>query len=359
MWMFGFLLSLLGTVAIHATTNNLQENIAIKGKAVQSSTFYYESNVATDDDNVTCTHTETETNPWWRLDLKSSKSIRDVTVTNRIDCCPEQIDGAEIRIGNSLENDGNNNPICSNISGIPAGGSVSYSCSGMEGRYVNVVIPGDSKNLTLCEVKVYGTDNVKLNGNSVQSSIFQYWNAERAVDGIKIAPGIASFCTHTKEEKNPWWRLDLLDIYYVSAVTITGRADRDFLRINGAEIRIGKSLDSDGNKNPRCAVIQNIPGVVSYNYSFPHMEGRYVNVIIPGDKNVLSLCEVEVYGSLTVRKNFVRMKFVSTSDPENDKLLYQLQSALALRGITDVKMSWTKLPQRRQKCDVEEGLCPD
>ncbi|ROL29803.1 Fucolectin-5 [Anabarilius grahami] len=96
MLMFGFLLSLL-------------ENIAITGKAVQSSTFYFESNVATDDDDFSCTHTETETNPWWRLELKSSKSIGQVVVTNRIDCCPEQIDGAEIRIGNSLENNGNNN----------------------------------------------------------------------------------------------------------------------------------------------------------------------------------------------------------------------------------------------------------
>ncbi|ROL29804.1 Fucolectin-4 [Anabarilius grahami] len=225
----------------------------------------------------------------------------------------------------------------------------------MEGRYVNVVIPGDSKNLTLCEVKVYGTDNVKLNGNSDQSSIFQYWNAERAVDGKKLAQGAASICTQTKEEKNPWWRLDLLDIYYVSAVTITNRIDSSPELINGAEIRIGNSLDSDGNKNPSCAVIQSIPGVVSYNYSFPQMEGRFVNVIIPGDKKILTLCEVEVYGILTVRKAFVRMKFVSTSDPENDKLLYQLQSALAFRGITDVKLSWIKLPQREQKRDVEEG----
>ncbi|KAL0189901.1 hypothetical protein M9458_017000, partial [Cirrhinus mrigala] len=104
-----------------------------------------------DNKDFTCTHTETETNPWWRLDLMGLQIIREVTITNRIDCCFEQIDGAEIRIGNSLENNGNNNPICAEISGIPAGQSISYSCGGMQGHYVNVVIPGDSKNLTLCE----------------------------------------------------------------------------------------------------------------------------------------------------------------------------------------------------------------
>lgn len=94
-------------------------------------------------------------------------------------------------------------------------------------------------------------DGAELNGDSDQSSIFQYWNAERAVDGIKIAPGAASFCTHTKKEKNPWWRLDLLDIYYVSAVTITNRVDYIPERINGAEIHIGNSMKNDGNSNPR------------------------------------------------------------------------------------------------------------
>ncbi|KAL0166467.1 hypothetical protein M9458_038311, partial [Cirrhinus mrigala] len=32
-------------------------------------------------------------------------------ITNRGDCCPERINGAQIRIGNSLENNGNNNEL--------------------------------------------------------------------------------------------------------------------------------------------------------------------------------------------------------------------------------------------------------
>ncbi len=45
---------------------------------------------------------------------------------------------------------------CAVIPAIPAGESYSYSCNGMEGRYVNLIIPGDMKILTLCEVEVYG-----------------------------------------------------------------------------------------------------------------------------------------------------------------------------------------------------------
>ncbi|XP_051985488.1 uncharacterized protein LOC127645934 [Xyrauchen texanus] len=349
MWLLGYQFLLLCLTSIHADTNYLQENVAIKGKAEQSSTFYFHANIAIDNGGTSCTHTNTETNPWWRLDLLNSSTIRRVVITNRVDCCPEQIDGAEILIGNSLDNNGNNNPRCAVISGIPAGKSVSYSCGGMEGRYMNVFIPGDSKSLTLCEVKVFRTDNVSLTGNADQSSIFKYWGPQRAVDGIKFAPGAASFCTHSSGDRNPWWRLDLLGIYFVSTVVITNRADCCPERINGAEIRIGNSLENNGNNNSRCAVIDSIPLGKSYNYSCGGMEGRYVNVVIPGDRKYLTLCEVEVYPILDVKKTFVRMKLQSSFDlagPMNDRLLYQLQSVLASRGISNVRLSWTHLPQQ-------------
>ncbi|XP_016112928.1 fucolectin-1-like [Sinocyclocheilus grahami] len=102
-----------------------------------------------------CSSTDNQTNPWWRVDLSSVYRVSRVVITNRLDCCPEQIDGAEIHIGNSLENNGNNNPICAVISSIPAGVSSTYTCNGMDGRYVSLFIPGDSKILTLCEVEVY------------------------------------------------------------------------------------------------------------------------------------------------------------------------------------------------------------
>uniref|UniRef100_A0A8C6SES3 Fucolectin tachylectin-4 pentraxin-1 domain-containing protein n=1 Tax=Neogobius melanostomus TaxID=47308 RepID=A0A8C6SES3_9GOBI len=69
----------------------------------------------------------------------------------------ERLDGAEIRIGNSLDNNGNDNPRCATITHIPRGNTFTFTCQSgsMEGRYVNVVIPGDNKILTLCEVEVY------------------------------------------------------------------------------------------------------------------------------------------------------------------------------------------------------------
>ncbi|XP_059356856.1 fucolectin-1-like [Carassius carassius] len=142
------------------------KNLALKGKAVQSSTFYTWGAAKAIDGiryapgpGSSCSHTGNDLSPWWRLDLLDSYSIYKVTITNRADCCPEQTTGAEIRIGNSLENNGNNNPRCGVTSSFPAGSSVSFSCGGMEGRYVNMYIPNILQHLTLCEVEVYGAGN--------------------------------------------------------------------------------------------------------------------------------------------------------------------------------------------------------
>ncbi|XP_026113399.1 fucolectin-like [Carassius auratus] len=142
------------------STDFSRENLAFKGKAVQSSTFNaWGAAKAIDGIRYTpsCAHTSYELNPWWRLDLLDSYNIYKVTVTNRDDYCLDETAGVEIRIGNSLENNGNNNPRCGVTSLAPAGSSVSFFCGGMEGRYVNMYIPNIQKYLTLCEVEVYGT----------------------------------------------------------------------------------------------------------------------------------------------------------------------------------------------------------
>uniref|UniRef100_A0A8C6SFJ4 Fucolectin tachylectin-4 pentraxin-1 domain-containing protein n=1 Tax=Neogobius melanostomus TaxID=47308 RepID=A0A8C6SFJ4_9GOBI len=118
-------------------------NVALKGEAVQSSTLFPSgANRAIDGKRHT---------------FYTEGSCSHTAVHETGDCCPERLDGAEIRIGNSLDNNGNDNPRCATITHIPRGNTFTFTCQSgsMEGRYVNVVIPGDNKILTLCEVEVY------------------------------------------------------------------------------------------------------------------------------------------------------------------------------------------------------------
>ncbi|XP_053533542.1 fucolectin-1 [Ictalurus punctatus] len=138
-------------------------NVALGGITTQSSLYlnYYPGYFAIDGNrdsyfnSYSCSCTNSDYNPWWRVDLLAMYDISSVIITNRGDCCPKRINGAEIRIGNSLVNNGNNNPRCDVISSIPAGASANYTCK-MRGRYVNIIIPNVSQFLTLCEVEVYG-----------------------------------------------------------------------------------------------------------------------------------------------------------------------------------------------------------
>uniref|UniRef100_A0A3Q1I9V3 F5/8 type C domain-containing protein n=1 Tax=Anabas testudineus TaxID=64144 RepID=A0A3Q1I9V3_ANATE len=249
-----------------------------------------------------CTHTQNDKSPWWRVDLLKTYSINTVTITNRKDCCPERINGAEIRIGNSLTDYGNTNPICTVISSIPAGTSTTYNCKGMKGQYINIVIPGRQEYLTLCEVEVTVLDtcndfaNIARGGKVTQSSLYGDAIPERAIDGNRASNWAENSCTHTQNDMSPWWRVDLLKTYSINTVTITNRKDCCPERINGAEIRIGNSLNDNGNANPVCTVILSIPAGTSQTFECNGMEGQYVNIVIPGKQEYLTLCEVEVSG---------------------------------------------------------------
>ncbi|XP_026054835.1 fucolectin-like [Carassius auratus] len=137
--------------------------------------------------------------------------------------------------------------------------------------------------------------NLATGRTVTQSSTYGLWSAEQAID---YNPGFiqpSSSCSSTNIQTNPWWRVDLSSVHRVNRVIITNRLDNSTERINGAQIRIGNSLENNGNSNPICAVISSIPAGVSSTYTCNDMEGRYVNLFIPGYSKCLTLCEVEVY----------------------------------------------------------------
>ncbi|XP_055054939.2 fucolectin-5 [Misgurnus anguillicaudatus] len=150
--------------------------------------------------------------------------------------------------------------------------------------------------LGLCEVEVYETENVALRGTAIQSSTYTTFVAQNAIDGKRYGPGEAAYCSVIGSQSGPWWRLDLQFKCKIDTVIITDRSDGCNDQTNGAEIRIGNSLENNGNNNPRCALTSGILAGQTISYSCNGMEGRYVNVVMTGSTSFLSLCEVEIYG---------------------------------------------------------------
>ncbi|XP_058623263.1 fucolectin-like [Onychostoma macrolepis] len=203
-------------------------------------------------------------------------------------------------------------------------------------------------------------ENLAVAGAAIQSSTSADWFAEKAIDrGLQQ---LYTGCSSTLNETDPWWRLDLQDVYRVSKVVVTNRKDCCAEQINGAEIRIGNSLEKNGINNPICAVIPAIPAGESYSYSCDGMEGRYVNLIIPGDMKILTLCEVKVYGEgPCLKRSFVKLLFHSSKDLTDstirENVLKQLGSALADRGITDVTLRWSQTPKQEVKQNADKRRC--
>ncbi|XP_018949476.1 fucolectin-like isoform X1 [Cyprinus carpio] len=138
--------------------------------------------------------------------------------------------------------------------------------------------------------------DLALGGKTAQSSTFNFLGlAKHAVDGNRNSNFLYGSCTHTNLENNPWWRVDLMGVYKISRVTITNRGDCCGEWLSGAQIRIGNSLNSNGNNNELAATIWSIPNGGTETYTFKHIKGRYVNIVLPGIFKILILCEVEVY----------------------------------------------------------------
>ncbi|KAM4022005.1 uncharacterized protein ACNLHF_027291 isoform 1-T2 [Anomaloglossus baeobatrachus] len=291
-------------------------NVAPRGLIFQSS--YYDklrlANVVVDGNLATnyflksCTHTEYDQDPWWRIDMLSRIRVSSVAITNRGDCCARRLDGAEIRIGDSEILGGGNNPRCAKITVIGLGETFIFDCDGMEGRFVTIIIPGRKEHLQLCEVQVFAEileekkdemyDNVALGGVASQSSTFSSaGEAQNANDGSLANNHIMSQCSITQREVSPWWIVDLKSSYKIMSVVITNRVlecCKD--RISGAEIRIGNSSEMGGTMNPRCGVISSMESGESLYFACNGMVGQYVTVTIPGRAEHLILCEVQVFG---------------------------------------------------------------
>ncbi|KAM4042619.1 fucolectin-like [Anomaloglossus baeobatrachus] len=151
-------------ISVSGGTDYLQ-NVALRGRATQSTNYEtFSAAINAIDGNVdpiyrhgSCFQSESELSPWWRLDLLETHRISHITITNRGDCCADLISGAEILIGDSLANHGNNNARCVKITTIPLAGTQTFQCDGMTGRYVNIVKPGVTGYLSFCEVEVFGS----------------------------------------------------------------------------------------------------------------------------------------------------------------------------------------------------------
>lgn len=106
----------------------------------------------------TCTRTpRSQSSPWLRIDLRRSYHVKEIFISNQDHDYGWDMFDVEVRVGNSLDNEGNDNPLCHPLYTIQPGKIGTVVCKNTTvGRYVNIRIDREDMQLSLCEVAVIG-----------------------------------------------------------------------------------------------------------------------------------------------------------------------------------------------------------
>ena len=87
-------------------------------------------------------------------------------------------------------------------------------------------------------------ENLAYQKNTSQSSIYRDAVAtgpsSNAVDGNSNTNFNKGSCVRTRQEKQPWWRVDLGNVELVNEVYVVNRGDCCGKRLNPFEIRVGE-----------------------------------------------------------------------------------------------------------------------
>ena len=122
-------------------------------------------------------------------------------------------------------------------------------------RFVRVTLPGTAF-LMLAEVQALsGSENVARKGKASQSSTDFSGEAARAIDGNTSGKFPDNTVTHTKQEKDPWWEVDLGATYPLQSIAIWPRTDAHSGML--AHVRITLY-----DENRKVVAEQGIPGAI-------------------------------------------------------------------------------------------------
>jgi hypothetical protein len=96
----------------------------------------------------------------------------------------------------------------------------------LNGRFVRVELPGKARILHLAEVQVFsGNDNLAPKGEAKQSTTDVGGDAKRANDGNTEGDYQKNSVSHTAQEDNPWWEVDLKSEQPIDRVVLWNRTD--------------------------------------------------------------------------------------------------------------------------------------
>ncbi len=143
-------------------------------------------------------------------------------------------------------------------------------------------------------------DNLSLLGTATQSSNYQGNAPDLAIDGNTNGRYSDGSVTHTNNDNNAWWELDLDQNAYIESIKLWNRSDCCSNRLQDFYVLVSETPFTSKNLQTTLAqssvkVIHHV-GQAGDSIDFEiGQEGRYVRVQLNGQNN-LQLAEVQVFG---------------------------------------------------------------
>lgn len=289
-------------------------NHALGGTTSQSTTNHNGSPARAIDGNFdgtwannSVTHTQSQANSWWEVQLAAAVPIQEIRLYNRADCCSGRLSNFRVRIfQGASEVDASDHFV--GTGQVPAGQSYSvFPASNTVGDRVRVELLGFNNdgdgNLSLAEVEVleYASlpqfELAQL-GTASQSSIGSGGDAARAIDGNLDGYWSNGSVSHTSDQPNSWWQVDLDQRRALSMVEVHNRADCCEARLSNFRV----SLLRDGvevHGSDHFVGSGHVPKGQYLSVPVPSVPVDAVRVQLLGNNNdgngILSLAEVRAY----------------------------------------------------------------
>ncbi len=286
----------------------------VPGRAVDGNTDGIYNNNST-------THTNGDANAWWQVDLGASRTITNVVLWNRTDCCADRLSNFYVFVSATDLTGRTFNTIVSDSSvwRVQTTGQAPTSLNlpvGTTGRYVRVQLAG-TNNLSLAEVQVFGSVVSSISTNVAQGKttsasssidINGSWGIKYATDGLASAVNPLGWSSNNNlaTSHTEWLRVDLGAVSTVNQVVLIPRLD-------GVNAGYGFPVDfvielSQDNTNWTTAASRTgfaRPAATAQTFAFANASARYVRITgtklqsIPNDSNQyrMQFAEVQVFGT--------------------------------------------------------------
>ena len=318
--------------------NDNDENLALNGVARQSSTAFGGNASHAIDGNTngayragSVTHTGDDTTPFWEVDLGREFSIGDINIFGRTDnCCADRLSDYTVSVINS------NGSITysENLNEFP---TALINAGNVLGQIVRIEL-NNGEALSLAEVQVMRGEsigdeegNIALRGVASQSSTTFGGEASRAIDGNINGVFDRNSITHTGNDDNAWWALDLDQEYTIGEIVIYNRTDCCSDRLSNFTITV---RDEAGNITMQESITTAPNPSVTIDVNGANASSIQIQSNISNE--VLSLAEVEVYTSSSLKSlGLDNSALVVYPNPTSNQFTIQTSEAIATYSVID------------------------